>query len=203
MDTTLPRFKVFYSSSVLALRVSALVNLVLLAAVGLLSWNLYATRAQIASFKPLVIRVDQAGRAVPVDLTVSNDPATELEVKVFASQYVTNIASYDPYTLNRDLGLALRCTDEACGKQLVSYFQNDPQMKKLAQSRSVIQTHVTAVQILRTHPYEVRVEYTTENLQTGQQRTWYALLSLKDCPRSFDDPFGLLVTGVRLNTTIQ
>ncbi|MGC8724852.1 MAG: VirB8/TrbF family protein, partial [Acidobacteriota bacterium] len=163
----------------------------------------YATRAQIASFKPLVIRVDQAGRAVPVDLTVSSDPATELEVKVFASQYVTDIASYDPYTLNRDLGLALRCTEEACGKQLVSYFQNDPQMKKLALSHGVIQTHVTAVQILRTHPYEVRVEYTAENLQTGQQRTWYALLSLKDCPRSFDDPFGLLVTGVRLNTTIH
>jgi type IV secretory pathway TrbF-like protein len=203
MDTTLQRFKVFYSGSVLALRVSALTNIVLLAAAGLLSWNLYAAKAQIASFKPLVIRVDQAGKAEPVDLTVSNDPATELEVKVFAAQYVTEIASYDPYTLNRDMGLALRCTEDACGKQLVSYFQNDAQMKQLAASHAVIQTHVTAVQILRANPYEVRVEYTTENLQTGQKRTWYALLSLKDCVRSFDDPFGLLVTGVRLNTTIQ
>ena len=58
----LQRFKVFYGSSVLALRVSAFTNLVLVAAVASLVYNLHGTRAQMAAWKPLVIRVDQAGQ---------------------------------------------------------------------------------------------------------------------------------------------
>jgi type IV secretory pathway TrbF-like protein len=199
----LQRFKVFYSSSVLALRVSAFANLVLVTAVALLVYNLYGTRAQMASWKPLVIRVDQAGKAEPVDLTLTNDPPTELEAKVFAADYINNIASFDPYTVNRDLGLAINCTDEACARQLVTHFQSDPEIKKLRESNAVLQCKTNAVQILRTDPWEIRVEYTLTNLATGEPRAWYALLSLKPATRSFNNPFGFLVTGVRINTTLH
>ena len=199
----LQRFKAFYGSSILALRVSAFANLVLIAAVALLVVNLHGARAQMASWKPLVIRVDQAGRAEPVDLTLADDPATELEVKVFASDYINEIASFDPHTLNRDLGLAFACTDEACARQLLQHFQNDPELKKLKESGTVLQCRTTAVQVLRANPWEVRVEYTLTNFATGESRAWYALLSLKNTTRTFHDPFGLLVTGVRINTTIR
>ena len=199
----LQRFKVFYSSSVLALRVSAFANLVLVAAVALLVFNLYQARAQMAAFKPVVIRVDQAGKAEPVDLTLSDSPASELEAKVFAADYISKIASFDPHTLNRDLGLALSCTDEACARQLVGLLQSDPEIKRLKESGAVLQCRTQAVQILRTTPWEVRVEYTLTNLATNEPRAWYALLSLKPAARSFSNPFGLLVTGVRINTTLH
>lgn len=199
----LQRFKVFYGSSVLALRVSALANLVLVAAVALLVFNLIQARDRMASWKPLVIRVDRAGRAEPVDLTVAGDPATELEAKVFAADYVDKIASFDPHTLNRDLGLALGCTDQACARQLLKHFQEDPDLKKLKDAGAVLQCRTDAVQILRTNPWEVRVEYTLTNLATGESRPWYALLSFRPTARSFDNPHGLLVTGVRINTTVH
>lgn len=199
----LQRFKVFYGSSVLALRVSAFANLVLIAAVGLLVLNLYQSRTQLAGFRPLVIRVDQAGKAEPLDLALADSPASELEAKVFAAGYIDRIASLDPHTLNRDLGLALACTDEACGRQLVGLFQADPELKRLRESGAVLQCRTQAVQILRTDPWEVRVEYTVTNLATNEPRAWYALLSLKPAPRSFSNPFGLLVTGVRINTTLH
>jgi type IV secretory pathway TrbF-like protein len=199
----LQRFKVFYSSSVLALRVSAFANLVLLVAIGLLVFNLYGARAQMASWKPLVIRVDHAGKAEPVDLALADDPATELEAKVFASDYINKIASFDPHTLNRDLGLAFACTDENCARQLLQYFQNDADLKKLRDTNTVLQCRTNAVQILRTNPWEIRVEYTLTNFSTNEARSWYALLSLKTATRTFSNPFGLLVTGVRINTTIR
>ena len=199
----LQRFKAFYGSSILALRVSAFANLVLLAAVGMLVFNLYGARAQMASWKPLVIRVDRAGKAEPVDLAVADDPATELEAKVFASDYINKIASFDPHTLNRDLGLALACTDEACARQLLQHFQNDAEIKKLRDTNTVLQCRTNAVQILRTNPWEIRVEYTLANFSTNESRNWYALLSLRNATRSFSNPFGLLVTGVRINTTIR
>ena len=199
----LQRFKVFYGSSVLALRVSAFANLVLVAAVALLVYNLHGTRAQMAAWKPLVIRVDQAGKAEPVDLTLADDPPTELEAKVFAADYIAKIASFDPHTLNRDLGLALQCTDEACARQLLTYFQADPEIKKLRDAGTVLQCRTNAVQILRTSPWEIRVEHTLTNFATSEPRAWYALLSLKPATRSFVNPFGLLVTGVRINTTIH
>lgn len=199
----LQRFKVFYSSSVLALRVSAFANLVLVAAVALLVYNLHEARTQMAAFKPVVIRVDQAGKAEPVDLTLADSPASELEAKVFAADYIDKIASFDPHTLNRDLGLALSCTDEACARQLLSHFQADPEFKKLKDAGAVLQCNTNAVQVLRTSPWEVRVEYTLTNLANNEARSWYALLSMKPAIRSFNNPFGLLVTGVRVNTTIR
>ena len=199
----LQRFKAFYSSSILALRVSAFANLILLAVIGLLVFNLFGARAQMASWKPLVIRVDRAGKAEPVDLALADDPATELEAKVFASDYINKIASFDPYTLNRDLGLAFACTDENCARQLLQYFQNDAELKKLRETNTVLQCHTNAVQILRTNPWEIRVEYTLTNFNTNESRSWYALLSLKTAKRTFANPFGLLVTGVRINTTIR
>lgn len=199
----LQRFKVFYGSSVLALRVSAFANLVLVAAVALLVFNLHQARAQMAAFKPLVIRVDQAGKAEPVDLTLTDSPASELEAKVFAADYIDKIASFDPHTLNRDVGLALACTDEACARQLLGFFQADPEIKRLKESGAILQCRTQAVQILRTDPWEVRVEYTLNNLGTNEPRAWYALLSLKPTARSFSNPFGLLVTGVRINTTLH
>lgn len=202
-DPELNRLKVFYGSSVLALRVSALVNILLIAAIGLLSYNLYAIHAQIRAWKPLVIRVNQAGNATPVDLVVDNDPATDLEVKVFCAQYIDNIQSFDAYALNRDVGLALDCTDQACAHQLLQYFQTDPQLQKYRQLHTTIQCTVNAVQILRSNPYEVRVDYTLTNMDSQQKRTWFALLTLKPSQRSFRNPFGLLVTGIRINTTVS
>mgnify|MGYP001765896088 CR=1 FL=1 len=199
----LQRFKAFYSSSILALRVSAFANFVLLAAIGFLVFNLFSARAQMASWKPLVIRVDRAGKAEPVDLALADDPATELEAKVFASDYINKIASFDPHTLNRDLGLALSCTDEGCARQLLQHFQSDAEIRKLRDTNTVLQCRTNAVQILRTSPWEIRVEYSLTNLGTSETRDWYALLSLKPATRSFNNPFGLLVTGVRINTTIR
>lgn len=199
----LQRLKVFYGSSVLALRVSALANVILVAAIALLVYNLHEARAQMAAWKPVVIRVDAAGKAEPVDLVLANDPPSELEAKVFASDYINKIASCDPHTLNRDLGLALDCTETNCAKQLLSYFQSDPELKKLHDSGAVLQCRTNAVQILRTSPWEIRVDYTLTSFYTGESRHWYALLSLSNTKRSFANPFGLLVTGVRINTTIS
>lgn len=202
-EEPLKRLRVFYGSSILALRVSALTNVLLLGAIGLLSYNLHAARAQLDTWKPVVIRVDAAGKACPVDLVVADDPASELEAKVFSADYVNNIQSFDPNSLNRDLGLALGCTSDACARQLVAYFQASPDIAQYKQTHAVIQCTVTAVQLLRSQPWETRVEYKLTNLETQQSRSWYALLTMENTKRTFHNPFGLLVTGVRISTTVS
>jgi len=207
-ERPLQRLRVFYGSSILALRISALVNLILVATVCLLCYTLYQIRAQVHEWKPLVVRVDQVGNAVPVDLTVDNEPGTELEAKVFAAEYVTRIQSYDPNNVNHDMGLALGCTDPACARQLINYFNADPTFAKLKDQQHIVQCRVNAVQTIRanqadTSPWELRVDYTLTNLVTNEVRHWYALLTAKTTSRSFTNPFGLLVTGVRLSTTVQ
>ena len=199
----LKRLRVFYSSSILALRMSALTNVLLLGAIALLSYNLHSARAQFETWKPVVIRVDSTGKASPVDLVVADDPATELEVKVFSADYVNNIQSFDPHSLNRDLGLALGCTSDACARQLVAYFQESPDVAKYKQGHVIVQCTVTAVQLLRSGPWETRVEYRLTNLETQQARNWYALLTMENTKRTFHNPFGLLVTGVRISTTVS
>ena len=59
------------------------------------------------------------------------------------------------------------------------------------------------VQLLRSSPWETRVEYKLTNLETQQSRSWYALLTMENAKRTFHNPFGLLVTGVRISTTVS
>lgn len=202
-DEPMTRLKVSYGSSILALRISALTNLVLLAAMGFLTYSLYTMRAQVHEWKPLVIRVSDAGKADPVDLIVDNNPASELEAKVFAAGWITDTQSFDPNNANSDIGRALACTDAACAKQLVNYYQTNTEFQKLRTSRALVQCHTNSVQTIRTDPWEIRVDYTLSNFATNETRTWYALLTLKATSRSFSNPYGLLVTGVRINTTLQ
>ena len=199
----LTRLKAFYTSSGLALRVSALANLALVAALGFTSFSLHTVKAKIADWKPLVIRVDEAGRAAPVDISVIDSPASELEIKVFSAEYVSRIQSYDPYTLNRDIGLAMTCTEETCSRQLINHFQRDPDFQALKKSGAIVQCSVTSVQILSAAPLEIQVNYNLENMQTQETRKWFAVLTARPTKRTFYNPFGLLVTGVRINTTIK
>lgn len=206
-EKPLQRLRVFYASSVLALRLSAVMNLVLVATVLALVFTVVQMRAQIRQWKPLVIRVDQAANAVPVDLTVDNDPATELEAKVFAGQYIGLIQSYDPNTINRDMQLALSNTDPACSRALVNYFNADPVVAKLKEEKHIVQCRVNAVRTLHTgsnsSAWELLVDYTVTDLTTGEHRDWYATLSAKLASRSYTNPFGLIVTGVRISTTVK
>lgn len=185
-----------------ALRVSALANVVLILSLAAMAYTLHDIRSQVSTWKPVVIRVDEAGTAVPIDLTTATAPATEVEVKAFCGQYVEWIQSYDPHNLNRDLGRAFACTVPETAQQLANYFRSDPAVQQLQRTGALVDCHLEAVQILHNSPWEVQVTYTLTNTSTSQKTKWYALLTLKPTERSFNDPFGLLVTGVRINNAI-
>jgi type IV secretory pathway TrbF-like protein len=200
--TEIKRLNAFYGGSMTALRVSALANVVLILSLAAMAYTLHDIRSQVSTWKPVVIRVDEAGTAVPIDLTTATAPATEVEVKAFCGQYVEWIQSYDPHNLNRDLGRAFACTVPETAQQLANYFRSDPAVQQLQRTGALVDCHLEAVQILHNSPWEVQVTYTLTNTSTSQKTKWYALLTLKPTERSFNDPFGLLVTGVRINNAI-
>lgn len=200
--TEIKRLNSFYGGSMTALRVSAIANVVLFLALAAMAYTLHDIRAQVSTWKPVVIRVDQTGTAVPIDLTTTTSAATDIEVKSFCGQYVEWIQSYDPHNLNRDLGRAFACTTPETAQQLANYFRNDPQVQQLQRTGALLDCHVEAVQILHNNPWEVQVTYSLTNTNNSQTTKWYALLTLKSSERSFNNPFGLLATGVRINNAI-
>ncbi|MEJ2368901.1 MAG: VirB8/TrbF family protein [Acidobacteriota bacterium] len=193
-----PRLKAFFAGNLLALRVSAAANLALLGAVVILGLTLHGINAQVKRWQPVVIRVDKAGSALPVDLTVDKHPASLLEAKAFSAQYIEDLQSFDPNNLNRDMGRALAVTGRKCRTQLVQYFRTDAGFHKLVAESSLVFCHVEAVQLVARHPMEMQITYRLQNLKDNTTSHWYALLTLKHAPRSFTNPFGLLVTGVRI-----
>jgi type IV secretory pathway component VirB8 len=145
--------------------------LAMLLTIGLVGLNLW-THARYADVRPLVIRVDEVGRAeaIPYDATAYQPAAAE--TRYFLTQFVVKHFSRIRATVHRDypeslmfLGSGLPTTTSGQDQESIEAFVANP----VAEEIDVVVKNVSLTQ-LKTSPYKASVSFDKVFLTTASRR---------------------------------
>jgi type IV secretion system protein VirB5 len=145
--------------------------LALLLTIGLVGLNLW-THARYADIRPLVIRVDEVGRAeaIPYDATAYQPAAAE--TRYFLTQFVVKHFSRIRVTVHRDypesllfLGPGLPTATSGQDQESIEAFVANP----VAEEIDVVVKNVSLTQLM-TSPYKASVSFDKVFLTTGSRR---------------------------------
>jgi type IV secretory pathway TrbF-like protein len=137
-------------------------TLVSLIAVGLLvlDWNTIKT---FENFRPLVIRIDDLGRAEAINYHNLEYKPQDAEAKYFLSQFCALYYRRNRYTIQNDFSKALYFLDGKLADGILDAYRKDDIIKKFLMNTSAAEIDVevkkVALEDMQTPPYKARVDF--------------------------------------------
>jgi type IV secretory pathway TrbF-like protein len=137
-------------------------TLVSLIAVGLLVLDLKTIRT-FANFRPLVIRIDDLGRAEAINYHNLEYKPQDAEAKYFLSQFCALYYRRNRYTIQNDFSKALYFLDGKLADGILDAYRKDDIIKKFLMNTSAAEIDVevkkVALEDMQTPPYKARVDF--------------------------------------------
>ena len=137
-------------------------TLVSLIAVGLLVLDLKTIRT-FANFRPLVIRIDDLGRAEAINYHNLEYKPQDAEAKYFLSQFCALYYRRNRYTIQNDFSKALYFLDGKLADGILDAYRKDDIIKKFLMNTSASEIDVevkkVALEDMQTPPFKARVDF--------------------------------------------
>jgi len=137
-------------------------TLVSLVAVGLLVLDLKTIRT-FENFRPLVIRIDDLGRAEAINYHNLEYKPQDAEAKYFLSQFCALYYRRNRYTIQNDFSKALYFLDGKLADGILDAYRKDDIIKKFLMNTSAAEIDVevkkVALEDMQTQPYKARVDF--------------------------------------------
>jgi type IV secretory pathway TrbF-like protein len=137
-------------------------TLVSLIAVGLLVLDL-KTIGTFENFRPLVIRIDDLGRAEAINYHNLEYEPQDAEAKYFLSQFCALYYRRNRYTIQNDFSKALYFLDGKLADGILDAYRKDDIIKKFLMNTSAAEIDVevkkVALEGMQTPPYKARVDF--------------------------------------------
>ena len=137
-------------------------TLVSLIAVGLLvvDWKTIKT---FENFRPLVIRIDDLGRAEAINYHNLEYKPQDAEAKYFLSQFCALYYRRNRYTIQNDFSKALYFLDGKLADGIIDAYRKDDIIKKFLMNTSAAEIDVevkkVALEDMQTPPFKARVDF--------------------------------------------
>jgi type IV secretory pathway TrbF-like protein len=137
-------------------------TLVSLVAVGLLVLDLKTIRT-FENFRPLVIRIDDLGRAEAINYHNLEYKPQDAEAKYFLSQFCALYYRRNRYTIQNDFSKALYFLDGKLADGILDAYRKDDIIKKFLINTSATEIDVevkkVALEGMQTPPFKARVDF--------------------------------------------
>jgi type IV secretory pathway TrbF-like protein len=137
-------------------------TLVSVIAVGLLVLDLKTIRT-FENFRPLVIRIDDLGRAEAINYHNLEYKPQDAEAKYFLSQFCALYYRRNRYTIQDDFSKALYFLDGKLADGILDAYRKDDIIKKFLMNTSASQIDVevkkVALEDMQTPPFKARVDF--------------------------------------------
>ena len=137
-------------------------TLVSLIAVGLLVLDLKTIRT-FEAFRPLVIRIDDLGRAEAINYHNFEYKPQDAEAKYFLSQFCALYYRRNRYTIQNDFSKALYFLDGKLADGILDAYRKDDIIKKFLTNTSApeidIEVKKVALEDMQSPPYKARVDF--------------------------------------------
>ena len=137
-------------------------TLVSLVAVGLLVLDLKTIRT-FENFRPLVIRIDDLGRAEAINYHNLEYKPQDAEAKYFLSQFCELYYRRNRYTIQNDFSKALYFLDGKLADGILDAYRKDDIIKKFLMNTSTSEIDVevkkVALEDMQTPPFKARVDF--------------------------------------------
>jgi type IV secretion system protein VirB5 len=137
-------------------------TLVSLIAVGLLVLD-WKTIKTFENFRPLVIRIDDLGRAEAINYHNLEYKPQDAEAKYFLSQFCALYYRRNRYTIQNDFSKALYFLDGKLADGILDAYRKDDIIKKFLMNTSAAETDVevkkVALEDMQTPPFKARVDF--------------------------------------------
>ena len=136
--------------------------LVCLVAVGLLLMDLRTIRT-FQNFRPLVIRIDDLGRAEAINYHNFEYKPQDAEAKYFLSEFCALYYRRNRYTIQDDFAKSLYFLDGKLGNGILDAYRKDGVIQKFLTNSAApeidIEVKNVALEGLQTPPYRARVDF--------------------------------------------
>jgi type IV secretion system protein VirB5 len=137
-------------------------TLVSLIAVGLLVLDLKTVRT-FENFRPLVIRIDDLGRAEAINYHNLEYKPQDAEAKYFLSQFCALYYRRNRYTIQDDFSKALYFLDGKLADGILDAYRKDDIIKKFLMNTSApeidVEVKKVALEDMQTPPFKARVDF--------------------------------------------
>jgi type IV secretory pathway TrbF-like protein len=137
-------------------------TLVSVIAVGLLILDLKTIRT-FENFRPLVIRIDDLGRAEAINYHNLEYKPQDAEAKYFLSQFCALYYRRNRYTIQNDFAKALYFLDGKLADGILDAYRKDDIIKKFLMNTSASEIDVevkkVALEDMQTPPFKARVDF--------------------------------------------
>jgi type IV secretory pathway TrbF-like protein len=137
-------------------------TLVSLIAAGLLVLDLKTIRT-FENFRPLVIRIDDLGRAEAINYHNLEYKPQDAEAKYFLSQFCALYYRRNRYTIQDDFSKALYFLDGKLANSILDAYRKDDIIKKFLMNTSAPEVDVevkkVALEDMQTPPFKARVDF--------------------------------------------
>jgi type IV secretory pathway TrbF-like protein len=137
-------------------------TLVSLIAAGLLLLDLKTIRT-FENFRPLVIRIDDLGRAEAINYHNLEYKPQDAEAKYFLSQFCALYYGRNRYTIQNDFSKALYFLDGKLADGILDAYRKDDIIKKFLMNTSASEIDVevkkVALEDMQTPPFKARVDF--------------------------------------------
>src|SRR5580692_9689813 len=137
-------------------------TLVSLIAVGLLALD-FRTIRTFQNFRPLVIRIDDLGRAEAINYHNLEYKPQDAEAKYFLSQFCSLYYRRNRYTIQNDFSKALFFLDGKLANGILDAYRKDDIIRKFLTNTSVpeidIDVKKVALEEMQNPPYRARVDF--------------------------------------------
>src|SRR3989449_4283709 len=137
-------------------------TLVSLIAVGLLALDLKTIRT-FQNFRPLVIRIDDLGRAEAINYHNFEYKPEDVEEKYFISQFCALYYRRNRYTIQNDFSKALYFLDGKLADGILDAYRKDDIVKKFLINTSAPEIDVdvkkVALEDMQSPPFKARVDF--------------------------------------------
>ena len=137
-------------------------TLVSFIAVGLLILDLKTVRT-FENFRPLVIRIDDLGRAEAINYHNLEYKPQDAEAKYFLSQFCALYYRRNRYTIQDDFSKALYFLDGKLADGILDAYRKDDIIKKFLMNTSASEIDVevkkVALEDMQTPPFKARVDF--------------------------------------------
>jgi type IV secretory pathway TrbF-like protein len=136
--------------------------LISLVAIGLALVDLRTIRT-FQNFRPLVIRIDDLGRAEAINYHNFEYKPQDAEAKYFLSQFCTLYYRRNRYTIQDDFSKSLYFLDGKLADGILDAYRKDDVIKKFITNSSVpeidIDVKKVALEDMQSAPYKARVDF--------------------------------------------
>jgi len=137
-------------------------TLVSLIAVGLLVLD-WKTIRTFENFRPLVIRIDDLGRAEAINYHNLEYNPQDAEAKYFLSQFCALYYRRNRYTIQNDFSKALYFLDGKLADGILDAYRKDDIIKKFLMNTSApeidVEVKKVALEDMQTPPFKARVDF--------------------------------------------